>query len=859
MELQEGGSPIRRNGPMGSARIPARMLYALLLVALGAAILLVNHWAARATGSMDQALGRALPGSVEDEALDPLAGWRALVAVVGSLALLPLSVLLGVAYLRRAIAARPWGRFFAFLSAVWISIVTATFLLGPSLTISLRYWEAQSLAGIVTTLGKAAAGQGLPGPGEVLYALGAELFLTLCCISLGLGLARLLLGRGWLEAAGGGWCLAVTSYLSGQALLSVALVLLAIGGHLSYWTVAGAFVACLAAGAPLLLQLPPRLIAEARRSLLGLCALPRGWQVVAALVALLVVVSMLQAWARLSWDAGTAYFASARLMALTGTFRYTNENHLALSGFNAEVMQAAAWLLFGERPARLLSWSMAGCYLISLALIGRRAGLGRRGVVLAVAMALTTTSFLDLAGDGKIDLFGAATALAAILWLVMAEPPRRRPALMLAGLLAGTSLLYRPTYVFPLALLCVVGALERGGTANETFRLRFRQAVPDCVLMAAFAALPPLFYLARNELLLGKLMVPVPPMPGERQALAAFFEDVSPASPGRAVTAGIRLAYPLYASFFTTALSLGTLSPLFLASVPLWLASEARGTVSAFGRRVLVVASLPITPILVAAVPGWLAYRAPDTMARSGRRLILAASIFLVVWLAASPFVQESRYVLAIWGLVFVGSAYLVEGALVKARRRWDRVFALVVSIVLVALLIRSVCGVANTTDRPAGGGQPECRGIPECEMIAELNSAAPPGARILVLAAYESYLRPDLLPCASSPADLQALRLAAAAGSGPFWDAVRGLGFSYVAYWDDYPVDFAQLDAAPLLARPPPWLTLVPLVPYNGMAAVRRYNGLAAIRLDTVGAGPAGLPRRCVSEGGRWVVRAPE
>ncbi len=392
------------------------------------------------------------------------------------------------------------------------------------------------------------------------------------------------------KAGRGGWCLAVTSYLSGQALLSVALVLLGHRRPLELLDSLGAF-----AGVPggACNNYRNGISPKPGAACSGCAPCPQELASRGCAGRPAHGVSMLQG----QGFPGTPALPILRDTSCDGPDRDIQVHRRKPSGIVRLQCRADAsggLAAFRERPPRLLSWSMAGPYLISLSLMSHRAGLGRGDVVLAMAIGVDHHVFPRSRREtARSTSSAAATALGHNPMAGDGRTPETPPRPDVgAGLLAKAPRSPLTTYVFPLALLCVVGALGQGGTANETFRLRFRQAVPDWVLMAAFAAFPPLFYLP------GTNCAGQPH--GTRAAYARRTTGAGSLLRGRvAGLAGTRrngghpAGLPVVCELLHYGVVAGNLGPLFLASVPLWLASEARGTVSVFDRRVLVVANLP--------------------------------------------------------------------------------------------------------------------------------------------------------------------------------------------------------------------------------------------------------------------------
>ena len=485
----------------------------LCLATLGVCFaLLAWQYSSVATGVIqkDYAIG-SLPSTVEFQSLEEWGFQRAAVAGIGSIFLLGQFLGLGIVFVRHR-RGFLFGEFAVRVAlSIWIVTVVLTALLGPLKSNSVQRWELASQDIFALHLPRILAAQALPGLGEVLLSLTGTAFFAASSASFGLIFIRLLKRCSWVEVCDNSIALLATAFIIGQSAISCVLVLLSILGALNYLTLSALLLLCLAFGLYSLVQVGQGSLQQLRSSFLAFRSEARSWQIVGGLIVVLLALTVLQAWGRLSWDAGSNYFASAKLMASSHEFRYTSESYLAVSGFNAEATQAALIVLFGDRSARLVSWFMALSFIVFCAAIARELGVGRRGTIVAVAMVCTTTAFLDLIGDGKTDLYGAAMAIGAVYWLLQLRPPNRHLALALAGLLSGFALLYRPTYLFPLLVIVAVVIVQNRLATSEgaPLRTRLRPMIRDCLVIGGFAAIPVAFYLVRNILVVGAPLVPV--------------------------------------------------------------------------------------------------------------------------------------------------------------------------------------------------------------------------------------------------------------------------------------------------------------------------------------------------------------
>ncbi len=114
------------------------------------------------------------------------------------------------------------------------------------------------------------------------------------------------------------------------------------------------------------------------------------------------------------------------------------------SSFYVISLQSVLIQLFGDQAARMYSW-MNGWAILSFGMfIGGRVGISRRAQLLFFPLALTTTAFVDLLGDGKIDLASTAFALASIYWFLQGIQKPSRLCRFLAGFFGGIAIVVRP-------------------------------------------------------------------------------------------------------------------------------------------------------------------------------------------------------------------------------------------------------------------------------------------------------------------------------------------------------------------------------------------------------------------------------
>ncbi len=759
--------PGTRSGPRGALARRGRK-WALAFGVSGltlALLLLVPHDLGPASPAAYAAY--ALPSSVDYQPLDRWGTARIAVIALGTFALLLQVACLLVVLVRRRRAPLEHLRVFVPFLGLWMITVFVTYALSQGRTSSVQLWEAPLDRTLLAALPGMFRAGGYPPLSETAVAVFSVAVFGLAAASLGSAVLSFVFRLPPATSFSTGTISVALAFLLGQGVLSIAFMVLALAGLLIREAVWLACLISLAVGALPLSEEVRRLAVYWPDESKAFRTAPLRWRAVGLLLLGALLLMPLQAWARLSWDAGSSYFASAKLMALTHEFHYTSPSYLSVSGFNAETLQGSLILLAGERSGRLLSYLFGLAFVALTAATARILGLSRRAALLAVIMVVTTTATSELMGDGKIDLFGAAAALGSIAALLSYGKSDRRGFAWVSGFLAGLTLLYRPTYVFFLPVIALFLLYKHEtGSGDRPGRAGWLRVLRISIEMICFASIPVLFYFLRNGVLFGTPLVSVPTSTGGGEHMLNVFEIWGQTT----ALWVIRGVYPIYATFMTSGAALGTLTPLLLAALP-----------------ILTTSRHPNVPELL-------------------KGLTRVVSICLLGWLLVLPFVQEARYVLALWAVIFVwASAVVIDAVQVEPSRRLDRLMPYALALLLLLLLVRGLYGIGVTADRPLGGGPAVCTGIRNCGPIVAINRTASPGARVLVLGPYAAYLRPDLLACSSTVPEIDELRRANQDRPAEFWQSLNDLGFDYVIYNAPYSRDFVQFFDPPIRENPLP------------------------------------------------------
>lgn len=459
---------------------------------------------------------------------------------------------------------------------------------------------------------------------------------------------------------------------------------------------------------------------------------------VAALVVLLALTMLPPAFGPASGDAAAFYLAQPALIAATGAFDILPAyESFALLGLPAEMNYAALMVLAGQTAARALPLAAGAICAGLLWEIARRAGASRCAAGLTLALLATSTAFTNVAIDGKVDLFGTAMGLAAILWVMRAGEAQGRARAAYyalggagAGLAIGFKLSLLPVLVPMLAALTIAQIVAAERAAG---RLRATIVAAAAAAFGAVLALVPL--MAKNAIAFGQPFAPFLILGGG----PGFALDQVWFSPDN--TRWIVMSYPLALVFGRYPMQYGTMSWMWLAAIP------------------FALAFLP-------AMPGAL------------RRLTLAAAIGVAAWIAVRPSVLAPRYILPVLLALLPFAAYGIDALLERARWR------ALGTACLIALAGAAGLGIVRAAPPVWGSAYFHWKGPDDFPngvwmAISTVNREAPPDARVFLGTYYSSMLRPDLLACLIKP--VEADTLLAARDPAAFWAGLAAAGVTHL------------------------------------------------------------------------------
>ncbi|MBL8062513.1 MAG: hypothetical protein JNK32_05810 [Anaerolineales bacterium] len=488
-------------------------------------------------------------------------------------------------------------------------------------------------------------------------------------------------------------------------------------------------------------------------------------------VILLLGLTLLTTAARISYDSTAIYFSDAKISAYRQHITYFSDDIFTASVFQNVIQYTAIILLFGDQAARMLSW-MCGLVVIIFSLgIAEQVGISKRGYVFLLIMLLTSTAFVDLLGDGKVDLICTALAMAAIYWLNGLEQTRTEGAAggLLIGLFAGMAITGRPFNAFLLGIFVLLFHISKYGGSRRGSNVSIKSMIASLFWIGVGVIITGLFHLYTNWMIEGDPFA-------FRNSLTSINPATGPWDNDPQIVLWLRLLYPLMAVFRNTPQSLGNISPLVIIFLPalLWKGVRAR---------------LSLSPNLV--------------------RLVAISAITLTLWIFLFFTIVELRYVMFLWIILFLPASELIVAFLEEVDPFLQKL-SIGVLLVLISYFILRTGIISIQTHSPLDTkGDPQCSGYTLCDYLEPINQVSPTGARILTLSAYRYYLRNDLFVCSTKAEEYSKLQTFTENDSEAFWEYIYQMGYTFIAYEYDYTNRHLQLNINPSPDNAPSWLKL--------------------------------------------------
>jgi len=542
-------------------------------------------------------------------------------------------------------------------------------------------------------------------------------------------------------------------------------------GHISYSSIyifLGAFGRLTAAASMALMAFSLLVGVQSLKRILpnklsmDLSALNSYYKILFGLCLFILLAALLYSSSRVSYDAVAFYLSDQKLTALTQRIQFFQNNSFTVSEFQSAIPYAAMMQLFGDQAARMYSWVNGILILFFGLALAKQAGISRRAQILWAGILFTSTAFIDLSGDGKIDLVSVNAAMAAVYWIM--DTQRNWRVHFLTGLMAGFAMSLRPFNVFLVTIFIALTLFIRLYREKKfiSFARATIQVVAGVLLMLAL-------HLYFNYFLLGDSLAMFTDMQVINSSNWQWTFDPKYIWLARAL-------YPLTVTFLNIPQSNGNISPIFVAVLPLLFIKNIRAKMN---------------------------------ISQTFADLTLAAFLTIALWITLSFTVVEIRYVLFLWAILFMSAALALEAALDASGFFPAPILKAAFVAALLFTAFRAVYFSVYTYSPVEQGNQPRCENIAPCEALRFLHQDALLGARVLTMNPYRYYLRSDLLACSSSRAEIKSLRELSKNGANAFWEEAYRQGYTYVTYEENYGVRHLYIDYTPSPKTAPNWIKL--------------------------------------------------
>lgn len=507
-----------------------------------------------------------------------------------------------------------------------------------------------------------------------------------------------------------------------------------------------------------------------------------SWQVAAFVVVFILVAGGCSVAAEITDDARAFYMVLPKVVAASHRLGLLPlYEDFAVVGLLAEMQLAALFILGmpGGSP-RLFCWLTALGGAVILVAICRRAGLGRRGQIISLAMLATSSAVAWLWGSGKTEFFAAAFGLCGYYYALRSwDEESRKDAVLLAGLFSGFAVVAKLSYLVAflpgvsiLLFWKEIQELAQVWRCSEQRLVVLRRCAIAGVLFGAVAMITFLPQLAKNWILYGDAL----------KTLGGGFQWFSPETTRRIV-----LTYPLVLTYGKYWGQFGTMSPLLLAFLPL-----------------ILLAPYPKAP--------WI-----------GPVAALAAAALggLVIWIILFPAVPMPRYFLATLILLTVPASWAAEKFSLLGRMSAHVIWAATL-LVLISFYGAYSSKFFNFKDAYRNFVTEQAEGMPTGDEMSSyavyqaLNQIAEPGARVYTLTYFKFLMRPDLIQCATQSSE----RLGSldSKNTESFWRRMYTHGFTYVLAEDAY----NEVSVDSIMNNKPAWVTIETIAKKGGWAVYR-------------------------------------
>jgi len=590
---------------------------------------------------------------------------------------------------------------------------------------------------------------------NTLWAFTGMVFYGISCVSLGLKLsASFPQKKGEYSIS---WMLLPTYFLIGNIVFSILFLTLASLGVLSAICTIIILISSLLFG-----------ITQLNKLSFPIIHFDNRFEKVTFLLCLAILTaSIFQSSAHLSYDASATYFSTAKLTALKHHVEFYLEGAFPVSVFHSITQFVPLIQIFGDQAARMTTWLFGTMIIFFSIALSHKVGASVKSQNILPILILTSTAFLDLMGDGKVDLISTAYAIAAVYWLVTRNKEQylNQYSYPLSGMFIGFACITRPYNVFLLGVFVFVYMLQK----YISKQISITQAGKIIGAIAIGAVGFAVYHFLMNQTILGS--------PFGFLTSTKEIDPVNGPWDFKPETIWIyRLLYPLVVTFKNSGASLGNITPLFLIFLFTLIKKDAH-------KRVFLSKELT--------------------------RIVISAGVTLYAWIIMFFTVVEVRYVFFLWILLFIpateiaiGSLNTKDGIIRNAVKAW-------IILLMLFVLVRSLYISIATYSPLDNQGTPQCFDNEVCGNFTATNKVANPGDRVLTLGAYRYYLRKDLFTCSTDSNEYKVLQNLSTKSVDAFWTEIYRQGYKFIAFEDGYAREHIQLKIIPTPQNAPSWIKL--------------------------------------------------
>ena len=495
---------------------------------------------------------------------------------------------------------------------------------------------------------------------------------------------------------------------------------------------------------------------------------------IAWLLTSIISLSLLYSSTRLSYDSVAVYFSDAKLTAMTNRVQYFTNDSFVVSIFQTAIQYTALIQVFGDQTARLFSWISGLVIIIFNLALGEKVGLAKPARLILLTLLLTSTAFLDLMGDGKVDLTSSAPTIAAVYWMVVEYQNNtpRKSILLLVGFLAGLAMVARPFNIFLMGVFVILFYFQKAFFNGENRSLNSKRFIASLFWVGLGAIELGIYHLFANWMILSDPL--------------AMLSNASRVDPTKwqwtfdpQQILAVRLLYPLVVTYLNTPQSLGNISPLFIAFLPVIFIHEIRQKTS---------------------------------LSRLTKGLLIISIITLLLWIFLFFTIIEIRYVFFLWIILFIPLAEIGAKILENKDRFFGNILFATIAGLLIFIALRIIYIALDSYSPIDKAGNPQCFDSRFCVFLTSINENAPIGDRVLTLSAFRYYLRSDLFACSTTHDEYAILQKLSHTGNDAFWSEVYRQGYSFIAYENDYTTRHLQFGIIPSPGNTPEWIRLEPM-----------------------------------------------